>query len=400
MNYFTIFKGYPNPMRKVVPVFILFMWWGLRQVSAQDDLYFDRALINYQMQNYEQVVEDLNKSLDDHPRSAYAYYYRSHAHLSIGQPQQALKDAKRAVKYYSASLSKYAFQSKGILLDESDTYIRLGQVYNEVEEYEKAKKWLEKAIALDPANAHAYNNLGICYMEMNDHRTAIENYDLALKYDSTFASAYNNRGAAIYYNQHIAEGHRRDIELAIADFNRALGYEPELPVAIRNRGIAKGLLKEYESAQADLKRALDLEPGNAENYAALGRLMFSKEDYQSAISYFLQALQRDPYHAETYIQMGNAKSRLGYHEESIEDQYRAIDVEPAVAGVSYYNIACNYSLMEQKEAMMDFLQKSCKKKYFNSRSNFEHFINDPDFENYRQDEDLIAFRQKMRKKIR
>ncbi len=121
------------------------------------------------------------------------------------------------------------------------------------------------------------------------------------------------------------------------------------------------------------------------------------EHYQEAINDFMKVLELQPNVPDAYIEMGNAKSSLGYHRESIKDQRQAMEINPAYEGLAYYNIACNHSLMMQKEEMFTYLRKAQQEGFFESDERFKHFLDDPDFDNYRDDEDFKAYIQKLRK---
>ena len=53
-------------------------------------------------------------------------------------------------------------------------------------------------------------------------------------------------------------------EDAVADYDEALGLDPDLAVAFFNRGTIKYRMGKYEEAAKDLQVAVDKEPDNAE----------------------------------------------------------------------------------------------------------------------------------------
>ena len=108
-------------------------------------------------------------------------------------------------------------------------------------------------------------------------------------------------------------------------------------------------------------------------------------------------MKLNPANADAFVEMGNAKSRLGYHNEAIEDQVRAMQADPAYTALAFYNIACNYSQMNNKNAMLDFLNKCKKKKYFKEQNRYEQFLQDKDFDNFRKDADFMKFQKKLLK---
>jgi len=69
--------------------------------------------------------------------------------------------------------------------------------------------------------------------------------------NSRLAHAYMNRGVALYAQKRIEE--------AIADYDRAIALDPELPEAHYNRGMALSSRGDQEGARASLAKATDLQ---------------------------------------------------------------------------------------------------------------------------------------------
>jgi len=279
-------------------------------------------------------------------------------------------------------------------------YSVMGHLLNELKKYEKAIKWFNKALEMDNTFAEAYNNRGVSYLRSGQPRRAFEDFNKAIQFDSTYALAYNNRGTARYYNQNVAKPHDKDVLLAIKDFNRAIGIDSSLILAIRNKGIAYRIYGDYESSIENLDLAIAMDAGNPENYLEKARTRAKSEKYEGAINEYLLVLQLDPNSANAYIEMGNAKSRLGYYHDAIKDQFRAINCNEIFAGLAYYNVACNYSLMNNRFLMLDFLEKCRKKNYFKSTFTYHHFIKDSDFDNFKSDSELVRFTKKISRKVK
>ncbi len=76
----------------------------------------------------------------------------------------------------------------------------LGLVHLQLEEYEKAKQYLLKAVAEDPSFSDAYNNLGVTYTKLGDLQKAIECFKKAIANPlyKTPENAYYNLGMAYY----------------------------------------------------------------------------------------------------------------------------------------------------------------------------------------------------------
>jgi len=77
---------------------------------------------------------------------------------------------------------------------------------------------------------------------------------------------------------------RRDWDGAIADFDRALQFDPKLAQAYDNRGDAKTETGDFDGAIADFNRALQLNPKYAKAYDNRGLAKLSRGDLDGAIA--------------------------------------------------------------------------------------------------------------------
>jgi serine/threonine protein kinase len=92
---------------------------------------------------------------------------------------------------------------------------------------------------------------GVAHRKAGRYREAIAAYDRAIALDPKYALAYNNRGN-IYSDL-------KEYRQAIVDFNRAISLDPNA-VRYGNRGLAYYHLKDYLRAIQDFSHALQLDP--------------------------------------------------------------------------------------------------------------------------------------------
>jgi tetratricopeptide (TPR) repeat protein len=131
-------------------------------------------------------------------------------------------------------------------LNTAEAYLRRGDEYSIIKDYDHAIVDYSQAIQLKPEYAEAYNNRGYAYYWNYESTRAIADYSQAIKLRPDYAYAYNNRGAA-----YMMSG---DSEKAIRDFDRAIELEPNFPQAYTNRGNAYLHLGRFGLAFADFRR--------------------------------------------------------------------------------------------------------------------------------------------------
>lgn len=97
-------------------------------------------------------------------------------------------------------------------------------------------------------------NRGVIRMRDGRYDLAIEDYDEAIGLDDDLGAAYLNRGAAEIYV--------RDFQSAIISLDRAIELESnDLHAAFYNRAIAREYSDDVTGAYYDFQKALELKPG-------------------------------------------------------------------------------------------------------------------------------------------
>ncbi len=104
----------------------------------------------------------------------------------------------------------------------------------------------------DKARAGKYFESGKEHYANCQYGPAIADFDQAIGLDPQNAGAHNSRGLAHYANG--------DLRRALADFDEALRLDPQIADAYYNRGSALSDRGQHECAIADFDRALAIDP--------------------------------------------------------------------------------------------------------------------------------------------
>ena len=109
-------------------------------------------------------------------------------------------DIKKIIQLFQEGLAKEALtKSENLIKTEQDLpflYNLNGIINISLNNWDKAKVSLNKAISLDPNYVEAYNNLGIVYNNLNDLDEAIKNFSISIKLKNNYSNGYNNLGSA------------------------------------------------------------------------------------------------------------------------------------------------------------------------------------------------------------
>lgn len=323
---------------------------------------------------------DLQGAIDCYQKAVAADPNSGDAYTSLGY---ALKEAGN-LEAARGALQK-AFD---LTRDSFDPAYLLGQICNDLRQYDKAAEYFEKALALQPAFESLYGELchalfqikaidralevieyGIAYYPENasfylfrgnlhsdteSWANATTSYTTALQLNPDLVQAHTNLASAYRAQGNFeAAAHHAECALkadpdspdahacvaanqiatdklddAMTSYERALGLDPEH--ALAHRGKAHILLKtgQLEAATHSLKRASIIEPNCAEIYRDLGMVYLELGNYQEAAQNSRKALQIKPVLASAQNNLGLAFRSMGKLREAEECYLTALSIDP------------------------------------------------------------------------
>lgn len=250
-----------------------------------------------------------------------------------------------------------------------------GLIYDENKQYQQAIQCYAEAIDID-VSPIGYQNIALCYLELNQFDQALENINKALCLDSTDFDSRMYR-ANIHYEMGKAE-------LSIAEWDQLLKEVPDYAWGWYRRGWYKELNGDHDGAIEDLSMSIVLDPSDAYAYCTRGdvylnqgKLDLAEVDYKKAIEL---EISQNAYECRYLAYQG-----LGQNDKAIEELNVAISRDSTDAG-NYYDAACMYSRMHDKDNALKYLEKALEMGYHR----FAHFERDTyldfirDSEEYKQ----------------
>jgi tetratricopeptide (TPR) repeat protein len=117
-------------------------------------------------------------------------------------------------------------------------------------------------------------------------------------------------------------------ELALADFDQAIRYDPKSASGYTGRGNALRLLGRLDESIAAHSEAIRLEPNNAMAYSNRGNALGDKKDYEHAIADFDMAIKIDPKYATAFYNRADVKLTAGDKSGAIADYRQALTLRP------------------------------------------------------------------------
>ena len=117
-------------------------------------------------------------------------------------------------------------------------------------------------------------------------------------------------------------------EAALASYNKALQFQPDLHEAWYNRGMTLGLLGQYEEAIASYDKALQFQPNDHKAWNYRGNALGNLGRFEETIASYDKALQFQPDDHDAWYNRGVALAKLGQWEQALASYDKALQFQP------------------------------------------------------------------------
>jgi len=224
----------------------------------------------------------------------------------------------------------------------------------------RAVREYRRAIAIRPDSAEARNNLGDMLLKMRNVRAAIEQFRKALALNPpTKALIMKNLGVA-----YLQAGRVKDAEAA---FRGAYELSPRLADAVWGLGCVAYLRREIDLALLQFQKAVTLDPQYADAYNNLGACWVAKGNVVKGIACFHKAVQLNPRHVDAWINLAEQLQRRREWRGAEAAYRRAILLAPWSPGVWEGLAASLEALGKHAEAQRARAKASRLREYGSSR---------------------------------
>lgn len=171
-----------------------------------------------------------------------------------------------------------------------ENYINAGIVLSDVGEIEKAERFFQKALTIEPENGAVYYNLANIYYNEERYNEAIKLYQTALQYE--VAKKDCNYMIGMSFNQLGAFKEALPFLMTAAE----LDDDRDLEVQFQY-GLVLCQLEMFDEAIKQLNKVLSIDSQHVDGIYNLGLATYMKnEDSDEAIAYFEQAISIDEKH--------------------------------------------------------------------------------------------------------
>lgn len=260
----------------------------------------------------------------------------------------------------------------------------LGVINEVVKDYPQAIGYYKKALELHPIAFYAFR-IYSCYEAMGDYAHALEYIDYAIEMDSTDVDDIQRRADALFYLGRMEE--------CLQTMDKYVEETPDFFGGYSVRGLYKMHNGDLEGALEDYSMAIALEPETSYIYTKRGEIYMKLGNEEAAKADYRKVIELDtvPNRESTAMY---AYQALGELDKAKEFMQRLIDEEPDYEG-NYYDAACLYARMGDKEQALAYLRQAFDHGY----RDFAHIAIDYDMDSLREMEEFKALIEEYKEKF-
>ena len=294
-----------NAVLVLVLACLMPLFTGCNEAERAAQLYTDAVILN-DTQEKTQAIEKLKQAIELNSEFTLA-------HSMMGDIYQEVGDYNNSEQAYekATQLNDFSFHD----------FFNLGKVRQVLKKFELAAKAYVRACEIDPNNAPAHLNAARCYFEIKDEPQALDN---AMEY-SLRAKELNPNSGEVYSLLGDIYQTRKDNVLAIDSYKRSLEIEGNKPDIMISLAVSYFRAKQNDSAREVLDSVIEIDKENSLAYRYLGVYYIRANDFEKALQNYLMAVSFDKNDWQSHKGLGVAYMLKAISEDNSEARAMAID---------------------------------------------------------------------------
>jgi len=312
------------------------------------------------------AIAFLTDAIDASPNSSENHYKRAILYLENEGFSEALEDINNAINI-KPNVGNY-FQTKALILRDSqqlqlaleaaskaevlnaespELYTLLGDLYQQLGQYDKSKSYLRKALQISPNNGETYFYQGVIAAKMADTISALALYQQALDLKPSFLPTYLK---LIQVHNNL-----KQYDLAVFYSTEALKYHPKSASIHFQRGNTYQKMWKFDSAVICYKKVIQLDTNFVQASFSIAAIYFKTKAYYLALPFFERTLRHNPKYPDAKYYLAQCLEYTGSLVKA-EDLYNEI-----VAKDSHdYRALSGILRVQRKEMYGDYIPLDLK----------------------------------------
>lgn len=319
----------------------------------------------------ERALADFDRVIKFNPLHPGGYTDRGIALLMLGKNEDALDSFRQAVRVWNGPASTIERfitimpdeglfaprlwtipnASPSLAQGRATAHSGMGQAYHRLGQDDEAINEYNRAIQTYPNDPNALLGRGDCYLSLGEPDRALNDYNEAVRLGPGYSRAFARRGKLLET--------KGDWDGAQADYDRAIELDPNFTYALRLRAGLMSRRGQNDKALADAVTAGQRDPGDAGALKDRGGILVRSGKYQEAVKVLDRAIELNPKLATAYLNRGAAYNSLGQYERAIKDLEKALELDPQNAP-AHTNIGLAYYMIGQYDRAVEDLSEAVR----------------------------------------
>lgn len=271
--------------------------------STNADLYFNRALANQKLKNFNEAIADYDKALSLNDTAS--AYYLNFADLLI-----EMNNLVPAINLITKGLEK---NPKDI-----NMLLKLSQYYLYIDDTDKSIITANEVLKLDVTNADAYFKKGMAHLFKQDTMKAISTFQTAIEQNPDFYNAFMQLGL-------LCAG--KKMGLAEGYYNNAVRINPNSKEALYGLAIYYQDGDELQKAKETYRKLIIVDQQYKDAFYNLGYIYFNEDSLQKALKHFNMATNVDLDFVKAYYMRGLTFEIMGDTVNARKDYERTLALD-------------------------------------------------------------------------
>jgi len=264
-----------------------------------------------------------------------------------GNIYEALENSDKAINEYRKAIR--------LSPENPEAYNNIGVAYKNKGDFKKAETAFKQAARLAPERPDISYNLGNLYKRNGDYEEAEKCYKKSISLDPSYIKAYNNLGtifentknyekaeeiyrqglsmdknnATLHYNLGITYQDRGKLDEAKTQYEESLKYRPGWTPSLGNLGEVLKDQGSLDEAEKRFEQLLNKDPGNVRAINNMGTVQAEKGDEEKARQYFKKALNFDPSYKTATLNLQQLYMKQNSLQEALEELNKQANYHPS-----------------------------------------------------------------------
>jgi tetratricopeptide (TPR) repeat protein len=261
------------------------------QIAAhptETNLYYARARAYYEINGYEQAIQDLAFAMKTDSTNATYHHLLADVYLDYYKSDMALKTMQRCAQLHPTRVA---------------TLLKLAEFQLILKQHQPSLQTIDKILKIDPQNGNAFLLLGLNFKELGDTKRAANAFQTAVEQKPDLLDAWINLGQL--------SDAQKNYPKAMQYFDTALRIDSLNVETLHAKAIVQNNQKKYKEAISTYKKINTIDPDYPAAYFNIGMIYLAQDSAQKARQFFDITVKTDPLYNLGYFYRGKAAEKMG-----------------------------------------------------------------------------------------